>query len=618
MAPGKGTSGKLPSEEVYDKFERSKACPNEGEYENYRGQMEDVIRPVLQKEHINKGNLTTEIAEGWCNAYKIKTEERPQDYRPGHFFYYWLGNKIKEKLPENGDFPKVIREIYSKLPKDKETEQSIFGILYGDIIWHTFQNRKKLFDYDYDYKKLKQQPQEGDSCPWKEKLYEKWTEAIKAHEDLFKACAEDDPSKYCYGFRKTNTRERTHPKPQDLTCTTKREEEDEGDEEGEEDDLVEEEELLLDDNLLEDEEEGNNLGNLPSRGIYTQLQQGTVCSKKISNEEEIKQMLRSHGVEASTVDKIISSLCYISTLGSDRDKQVKYCKFVYYWVGEELSKIPGVTKFQEAMKGCKDKIYDSESEHKCEFLYTPEEKKVFKASKIMFDYYTDRDSIEENLMSKDRDCTNPYYKYLQKAQYAYRTIRRSCNGNDSDQWCEQFKSMYGECRSTGKVKASQCKVENTPGIPCWGDSRWEAVILPPEDGVTSPGSNATTTAAASSAIGLVGLPLFAFFSYKYNLLPSWISNTIFGNNNNRRKKRSTGRQNIDELTETSTIGPGENDSTYDSATDTSTIGDLSTTTDASTIYNSNLNRRGGTSNNRRGKQQPQRQQSHRNIGYQNM
>ncbi|ANQ07361.1 KIR-like CYIR protein [Plasmodium coatneyi] len=277
------------------------------------------------------------------------------------------------------------------------------------------------------------------------------------------------------------------------------------------------------------------------------------------------------------MDKIVGAWCCMSKMPEGNNLNYnERCNFLYYWIGDFLFGELGddAEIVMDLLNSICKYIKSTYPKEKDKVICETIDKDKFKRRKLIFDYWHDYTTLK-GLISKSGDnCTSKYGIYLGTVEQAYSGIQKFCQSNQTDPYCSEFNKQCNQYCTNGKLNLK---------CPSAYTEQQEDTTL---KAVTSPTANSigTTAAAIPSALATLALPAAAFFLYKYNLLPSWISNQFNGGSNKRRGKRSAIRHNFDTSTDdNSTLYSTETGSTPDTSTHYST--DLSTTeTDNSTIY----------------------------------
>ncbi|ANQ08967.1 KIR protein [Plasmodium coatneyi] len=587
----------LPSQKIYDELDKGQTCPTGAQGQCSNEQTIEQVKGPLEV-YTSAESYAEDIANAWYYACK-KEGGKPPDDKPCYFFYYWLGSKITGILNSEYNFGRTMAAIYKKLGQEGGQCNNICKDLYDDISQSVFILRKEIFDYYYNYNVLQGKKESNEFLCSNECAT--YLEGVnKAYSNISSSCGGDGKSDpYCNEFTQGyknyfKDRELILPCNRTTGAEPAVESEDEGTISGDE-----EEEDLPEDFLEDNEEEG--LKDLPSRKKYKELDKKANSDNNGNCSSKVKEELGKNNINGNVKNRIMGAFCHIYTMESGRRKREGWWDYFYYWVGRMLSKNRDDTYFQAAMKGCKGGMDDSQSKHDCDFLRAPEERKVFEASKITFDYYKDKDTIMDEVRPQGGQCPKEYNTYLEKVQLAYKIMRAKCRGGNSYEWCKHFKDQYPEYTKKKTLKL-KCKLE--PRVK--HKRREEPSSLAKQPSLISsdpPGSS--TIPAISGTLGTtIGAALVSFFLYKYTSLFRGIGNTSSRSN---RKKRST-THNSDVFTE-------DDSSTEFSSELNSTLASTYESTEYSTEYDNTQSTRTGRAANNNNRKNGQ----HRNnIRYQRM
>ncbi|CAA9986113.1 KIR protein [Plasmodium knowlesi strain H] len=357
------------------------------------------------------------------------------------------------------------------------------------------------------------------------------------------------------------------------------------------------------------------VNKLPSRQMYKKLEgdgQGK-CDEEWDDAKKVRMQLKSYNIPENACSKIMSTLCYIERLrrsSSDNGIPEEY-KFFYYHVGDILLRADKDSMFEQYMDKVSSiiAVYASElSKH----FWTPDStvKVDFPTRKTVFDYYKDKNTIQDQLNGGKQQCNAKYHAHLEAIEKAYETEHGKCSGNRSSDWCTKFKTYFPDYETDGKdsldlkceqvdngssLSSSDCALdikntkENEGATITYRTEETPAPELDSTSSSTSSShqpfsfnnffSNENNMVTLSSAMaGTVAIPLIGSLLYKYTDIFDGIKNSLFGGSNNTGG-RSRGRRSTFQ----------HNDQHFDGL-DSSTMGDDSSTlggssTDISTIYN---------------------------------
>ncbi|ANQ08191.1 KIR-like protein [Plasmodium coatneyi] len=147
---------------------------------------------------------------------KDKTPSKEEAY---HFFYYWLGDKLSKSEEGRANFLAEIGLICDAI-NDSCTSGQKCGIPRDNPEPSTFDSQKKIFDYYYDYSRIKENLKNGEpNC------HDSWSsyraEVSLACDVVKEYCAgkgKDDEKAYCEEFKTKYLPYCTMAKLSELTC----------------------------------------------------------------------------------------------------------------------------------------------------------------------------------------------------------------------------------------------------------------------------------------------------------------------------------------------------------------------------------------------------------------
>ncbi|ANQ05868.1 KIR protein [Plasmodium coatneyi] len=300
------------------------------------------------------------------------------------------------------------------------------------------------------------------------------------------------------------------------------------------------------------------------------------------------------------LDNIKKAACYVDKMynwennlfGSVR------CHFLYYWIGEKLSKSLTGHKFSGLLNIICSIVQQEYVSKGCRLICPGNiDQIIFNEMKAVYDFLYNYDTIYTRTRQRRTECNQQYTDYVQGISESHKKVEHHCTDKPNDDYCRNIWTKQ-KTAIQEKLSELQCKPPAAEEKVTECPSADQELQISSSTHPNNPPS--TTTTALSSIFGTLATIGAPFLLYKYKLLAPW-----FGNNSNgkSRMKRSTAR-NPDTFT--------ENSSTHDS-TDTSTIGptDIAeNSTVRSGVYTTPSIRQ----STRRTNNAPGRQ----NIGYQNM
>ncbi|CAA9986634.1 KIR protein [Plasmodium knowlesi strain H] len=402
---------------------------------------------------------------------------------------------------------------------------------------------------------------------------------------------------------------------------------------------------------------------------YTQCPRG---AKPTEEEAQLKSKLSTYPVSLSFNGSLFTkAYCHACNkrgeyASADGKKHLEDapCKFFYYWLGHTYSYLLHEIKLPDILGDIHRILGTLFNGNECIFKYGDISNDLLKHRKKLFEHYYDCTHVKEYLKQlkdsggKAEDDVH-WASYKLDVNEACKYVGEYCGGTGGthDPYCKEYSTIYLKycegidripmhCPTLEELQAHvelqtqlQDETETEPEVKSTalefsgsGHERGDTVQTVDSHFRTTLPTGSTTGSGAqraspivSTAVGgtlfTLGLPLAAFLSYKYNLLPDWIKNSLFGGLNNGNNRRGGRRSTIgrnhhfdDTFTEnsmdTSTNLSREVDSIMNLSTAPSTA-----TEDNSTTYDESS----GRQNNRRQQQLRRRQQGQRtNIAYYSM
>ncbi|CAA9987101.1 KIR protein [Plasmodium knowlesi strain H] len=613
----------LPSEQKYKIFGMRESCAatygDQNKNENIVQRVGETVGLWTRAE-----NYARKIVEAYCHASTETVTDSTHYYEPCYFFYFWLGDLLKDKFKRtNLDLNSVMGPAYIQLGKfqfkNAQNKRKCEN-LYEDIGKNVFDQRKIIFDYAYNHRTLHNDSREEKEFLCSTACAQYVKSAGDAYSSAIGACGSDaSGDKFCQELKTEYSKYFDNNHKPKWKCTPVTEEESENEEEEDDDD---DDNPLLNIAVLEE----SKLSQLPSRTTYyTKFDQGrSICEEggDWTWVNQLKVALAEDSDIGENAEKIAKGLCYVQKMGDPPSENNKYCDFYYFWVGSILrSKFKDNSFFKKIMNKIKEDVEaKGGTDHKCYFKFPMKRKSYFYNSKLLLDYYKDKDDMKSHL-EKNGDgvvakCSDPYYKYFLHAHKAYNYMKSKCGNGDkqsiNNEWCAKFKEIYGDCSNGGEDDGkSHCEVAVDSLKSCIEDSKPETMDTTSSSTANNTGS-VTTGVVAGSTLATVGLPAIGFFLYKYTDVFDGIKKSIFGGlNNTGGRNRNRGRSSTIRHTDhhfdgfdSSTIGDDGSTTLGGGGGGSSTLGGSST--DVSTIYNEPPRRpigrgeRAGTNNRRPG------------------
>ncbi|ANQ07496.1 KIR protein [Plasmodium coatneyi] len=400
-----------------------------------------------------------------------------------------------------------------------------------------------------------------------------------------------------------------------------------------------------------------HLAELPSKKTYREYNTGwntysAFCTSSGDAKANIRSVLNTYSGYEQYAEQIVNTYCYATTMGGNKPYDT-YCQFFYYWLLDLLINKLNVPSPLNVMKTVYDEFKNVLDGKGCKNINENIKEDIFPQVKTHFDYKQDYLTLQSQLGSGGSDgvggvggvggtktCDKKYHDHLTAIKSACSAVSTYCATEDgktnSASYCGPFNAAKdgdeNYCKEN-KLDILICDLVSKPQVEEPAAHAAGGIA-----GSTPTSGNHVTAGTVSSTLSILGLPAAAFFLYKYNLLPDWISNNFWKNNGgrnrntnsnsrNRVKRSSTGRHHFDDdntLTETSST---EYDSTSlgSSSNLTEDNSSLYTTTTTSSSSSTTTNSRRGAAgtNNRQGKVQKRQSNNNRNghnrnIGYQNI
>ncbi|CAA9986559.1 KIR protein [Plasmodium knowlesi strain H] len=279
-------------------------------------------------------------------------------------------------------------------------------------------------------------------------------------------------------------------------------------------------------------------------------------------------------------DQIINTWCYANGLGESTLSGGEHCRYFYFWLGGILSSVRGeVQNFSSLMKAIYDELAKFGINDGCTNIYEQDSIDnidIFNNMKLIYDYSKDHGTIKqyvENPQGAGFSCAKHYSSYLDIVISAYNDMNSRCSGGNGKQWCAAYRDMLDQ-RSEEELLKLRSSLKN---------------ISPPS--TTNSATAVTTGSAVGGTLFTLGLPLAAFLSYKYDLLPSGIRKFFLRGGSGTRMRRSAFEPNSGTEMGNFTEYYTENGSTTIDPTEYSTVAgsssNLTTTSteDSSILYN---------------------------------
>ncbi|ANQ10447.1 KIR protein [Plasmodium coatneyi] len=499
----------LPSEQRYALLNDGLKCHMQQGRDDCCKHNGDNLRIISQVWLGNDINLGKEIEQRYCYACKMKQREPNGEWC--HFFYYWLGDKIRGKLNYRL-YRDIMKPIYHGL--DKLSTGNKCTNIYDDIGDYIFEQSRIFFDCYYNNSALRGKLDSSTHTQCK-KYNEQLVKVKSAYEKLCEQC-KDSGDKYCEQFRRTEVGCETQ-NLQPLTCP--------------------EEETVSDRDSPDDDDESHEvLGGEKLEGVnsalkyYDELDIGADSCDNDNILDTMKELLKQHIVYDTPADKIVRGWC---SAFERRDRSIsisEYSHALYYWIGGILlSGQWNVYDLADLMKELYQELERWKPIAGCNNIYPNITKDIFNERKQIFEYLQEYNTMKEQLTKRTGSpstpipkCTKAYADHLKEVIDALTKEHTKCSGpdkGDSDPYCTDFLKM-----------CQQCTPQELSNLKCEVPKELEHQTTQTEDSTTSSSSTGdvppsgmdstttTTTIAIPSILGAVGMPtIVMFLLYKVQL-----------------------------------------------------------------------------------------------------
>ncbi|ANQ08804.1 KIR protein, partial [Plasmodium coatneyi] len=576
--------------------------------------------------NIHNEDLANKIASNYCHACnRGRGEWLPTlgDEDLPYFFYYWLGDKVKEQFQTGNNFSPIMKKIYGKL--EKFGPRCSCTNLYEGLNKDRFKQAKELFDYNYNYKMLLRDNGWCRNYCTNDKCDTLYNTAQRAYSQLSSYCPTAGGYQYCKEFNETTKKKKEYEKPEKLDCHAAANEV-----------SVKYPAASTPTKATQVIAQVASSVTLPSEEEYARFNERNYCKGDRRGEyckedlrREVETTLTSWKNDVTLADGIVRNYDYACTKGGQGEPSYyDRCKFFYYWLGDKLGDsrsmvIPEIYK----------KLKDSTGTCKCTNLYDNITKERFPQAKILFDYYCNYKKLEGknecNDYCKNKTCDDAY----SKAESTYTTVNTECHTTQGEPYCNKFKEEKGKEGEFSKPKELPKQTCTPPLAPEPARPSTSQENLTASDGGVartakdSPDSIRVKKVGTDHKVHLlqenhkdhhnkvetnpkVHLPLvlvvqdtkvvYRNLVLQYNLLPPGLKNFFGGSSTNSKSNRR--RRTVER----------DFDSLMNDSTDVSTVHSTTDSTDNSTIYDRSPPSGRRKANNRRNGQ-------HRNnIAYQRM
>ncbi|ANQ07753.1 KIR protein [Plasmodium coatneyi] len=296
---------------------------------------------------------------------------------------------------------------------------------------------------------------------------------------------------------------------------------------------------------------------LPSYQDYYNMFEENVDAYRDQCNAQLSGLETLNGKMGEQPDKILDAACYVHReYEKGRFFTREACYFLYFWIGQTLSKTFQDDNFKNNLSEICTKMMEINifKTHGCKDICDKVDKDLFLKRKTLFDFWYDygaiRTLLEHNAPLDVDKCGN----YLQNVEAANSPGAVNCAGGTgpSDKYCQNFWRGNGNSISLNlkklqsKLKSVQERMDQEKEAASARAHEAETKLRKAKDEAISQAvRSATTTSSLSSIFGTLATIGAPFLLYKYKPWFSLFRNHSSGNGggrrSNRRKKRSTGR-----------------------------------------------------------------------------
>ncbi|GAB69459.1 hypothetical protein PCYB_002080, partial [Plasmodium cynomolgi strain B] len=436
---------KLPSQIIYDAFDRRGACQVTRERKNCYDDIKNNVRGALQLGDWNrwKTDMTwaNQIVENSSYACTKGRGSDPLYYDRCKFLYFWIGTKIKTmKNVRYTYFHTIMNAIYRHMENanfwDACTRPCMN--LYPELKDELFEERKILFDYDYNYNYLEKSPE----CSAYVRTPNYTThrrEAEGAYALLCEHCRTNSNT-YCTEFDRIYKKSGQYEKLPELVCT----------------DVPRVKPKLT-----------RTLGSeLYSQEVYNLFDNECGdCQCNGRTGEVAAELVKCPGAK-QYASAIVNAWHLASKIKEEKTEDGTICSFFYYWLADMLFRNCGLHSIPDIMGRIYHKLRKISAVNNCELLSTDDSMEKFERKKRVFDYSHDYMPVWEQLRTYYGYCKSTYPQVGRSTSQTYYNVNDMCKGNGSNsRYCTQFESKYGNyceqksegliCKSVEEVKTAE-------------------------------------------------------------------------------------------------------------------------------------------------------------------
>ncbi|ANQ09256.1 KIR protein [Plasmodium coatneyi] len=439
----------LPSKQRYDEFnDRSYGC----NLYSLDGAVGKSRLEGALTQHRSIRSYVEKIVDAWCYVSKMSTGS-PYHKDRCYFFYYWLGEIVRNTREGTTNFKNIMDTIYNTLSTWVPNEQCKY--MYPDTAKQHFKHMKQMFDYYYDFSGI---------CALIQQDQSKYTdysgylrEAAEAYNSMNAYCLNQGSDKqYCTENGSTFS---TKGSPEEF------------------EEKCESEHGLKPISMAEIGKADPD--KLPSENVYALFKEGNTCTTWTTRGRGCNQSvkaavqggLRSFNMEDENLSGEIVRNHYRACNGKKLDGTPSYfepCHFFYYWLGYRIkNEVKEPHELNTVMTSIYGNLTNTKCTNSCSKLYPQMDKNIFDKRKEIFDY-----SYNYNILSKDQGdnrylCSEDCSTYLDGLKGAYSSVQSSCSETTGgDTFCNEFNREYENSFQNGEPKL-QC--QTTAKKPSAGD-----------------------------------------------------------------------------------------------------------------------------------------------------
>ncbi|SBO20540.1 KIR protein [Plasmodium knowlesi strain H] len=269
-----------------------------------------------------------------------------------------------------------------------------------------------------------------------------------------------------------------------------------------------------------------DLEKLPSQEyFYSKFKSAQDTCDGVTSARAVDDPLKGYDNLQNYWDHFVKAWCCMSKMEEGQQQLYEErCNFLYYYIGSLIPSTGAGGSFQEIMKKIYEGLSKIDIEDKCSSAYTNIDRNLFMQRRKVHDFSYDYQIMKSLLAKNGNSCDGTYYKHLQDAVKAYNDV--CVNGGwRRDTYCNKFEEAVGGYEPA-KVLQLTSKTETVPrmGEPSGNTILHRDVSLKftyTSNAHEGYHTNASTMedniiTAVYSSLGMMTLPMIAFFLYKVN------------------------------------------------------------------------------------------------------